>query len=226
MIIIIIFIVNWTLRKKLQSNCIHNSNIFIQETAFENVVWKMSAILSRPQYVKSLQCCFRYRVITPLACMRYVPRIMHSTRILIGFVVVWYGRFIIVTSQWSPRRLKSPAYRLFNQPFVQAHIKENVKAPHHRPLWGGDPPTTGGFPDHKGPVTRKMFPFDDIIMFTHNLGNMEPAKLPSPRVIIRGSCPHFPNDPSLVRVLPAVALSVQSTHCSRQPLMPPFVNYD
>ena len=31
-----------------------NSYIFIQENAYENVVWKKAAILSRPQYVNSL----------------------------------------------------------------------------------------------------------------------------------------------------------------------------
>ena len=43
-------------------------------------------------------------------------------------------------------RLKSPASRLFTQPFIRAQIKVNIKAPRHRP------------------VTRKMFPFDDVIM--------------------------------------------------------------
>ena len=32
-----------------------NSNIFTQENAFENVVWKMAAILSRSQCVNSLR---------------------------------------------------------------------------------------------------------------------------------------------------------------------------
>ena len=32
-------------------------------------------------------------------------------------------------------RLKSPTSRLFAQPFVE-HIKENIKAPRHWPLWG------------------------------------------------------------------------------------------
>ena len=41
--------------------------------------------------------------------------------------------------------------RLFIQPFIQAQIKENIKGLRHRPLC-------------KGPVTRKMFPFDDVIM--------------------------------------------------------------
>ena len=29
-----------------------------------------------------------------------------------------------------------PAFRLFGRPFVQAQIKENIKAPRHLPLWG------------------------------------------------------------------------------------------
>ena len=49
-------IINWTLGNKLQSNSIRNSNFFIQENAFDNGVWIMSAILSRPQCVKERQC--------------------------------------------------------------------------------------------------------------------------------------------------------------------------
>ena len=44
-------IVNWTLGNKFQWNLNRNLNIFIQENAFENVVWKMAAMLSRPQCV-------------------------------------------------------------------------------------------------------------------------------------------------------------------------------
>ena len=39
----------WTLRNKLQWNLKQNSHIFSQENAFENIVCKMAAILSRPQ---------------------------------------------------------------------------------------------------------------------------------------------------------------------------------
>ena len=46
-------IVNRTLRNKLQWNRKRNSYTFIQENAFEDVVWKMAAILPRPQCVKS-----------------------------------------------------------------------------------------------------------------------------------------------------------------------------
>ena len=44
-------IVNWTLRNKLQWNFNQNSNIFIQENAFENVICEMTSILSRSQCV-------------------------------------------------------------------------------------------------------------------------------------------------------------------------------
>ena len=38
-------------RSKMPWNINCNLYILIQENAFENVVWKMAAILSRPQYV-------------------------------------------------------------------------------------------------------------------------------------------------------------------------------
>ena len=43
---------------------------------------------------------------------------------------------ITVTSQWARWRLKSPASSLFTQLFIQAQIKENIKAPRHWPLCG------------------------------------------------------------------------------------------
>ena len=47
-------IVIWTRTNTFQLNCNRNSNIFIQENAFQNVAWKMLAILSRPQCVKCM----------------------------------------------------------------------------------------------------------------------------------------------------------------------------
>ena len=44
----------------------------------------------------------------------------------------------------------------------QTQIKENIKAPRHWPLCGEFTGTVNS--PHKGPVTRKMFPFDDVIM--------------------------------------------------------------
>ena len=71
------------------------------------------------------------------------------------------GYFITVISWWARWRLKSPFSRLLTQSFIHAQIKENITASlafvrgiHRGPL---NPP-------HKGSVTRKLFPFDDVIM--------------------------------------------------------------
>ena len=45
--------VNWTIESKFQWNLNWNWSIFIKENAFENVGWKMSAILSRPRCVNA-----------------------------------------------------------------------------------------------------------------------------------------------------------------------------
>ena len=55
---------------------------------------------------------------------------------------------------------------------IQAQIKENIKAPRHWSLRGeftGDQWISRTNP-HKGPVTRKMFPFDCVIMWAHTIG--------------------------------------------------------
>ena len=53
--------------------------------------------------------------------------------------------------------------RLFVQPFVKAQIKENVKALPHWLLWGEFTSS------HKGPITRKMFPIEDVIVIWHDV---------------------------------------------------------
>ena len=64
-------------------------------------------------------------------------------------------------------RLKSPASRLFAQPFVQALIKVNIKVPRHWPVWGEFKWPVNS--PHIGPVKRNMFPFDDVIMVKEGL---------------------------------------------------------
>ena len=63
-------------------------------------------------------------------CMQYVTHI---------FTLIWCNQ-----AEWARWRLKSPASRLFTQPFIQVQIKENIKAPHHRPL-DGNLSVTGEF---------------------------------------------------------------------------------
>ena len=69
------------------------------------------------------------------------------------FQLRWSGG--IMTSQWAQMRLKSPALRLFTQPFVPAQIKENIKAPRHWPL-------RGEFPAQRASKSENV-PFDDVI---------------------------------------------------------------
>ena len=75
--------------------------------------------------------CFAFQTRLPLCHM-------HPNRILVS--MIWYTddleSSITVTSLWARWRLKSQASRLLAQSFVQAQIKENVKAPRHWPLWG------------------------------------------------------------------------------------------
>ena len=60
--------------------------------------------------------------------------------------------------QWY---LKSTVSWLFTQLFVQAQIKKPPKL-HFTSLYEGNPLVDS---PHKGPVTQKMFPYDDIIMY-------------------------------------------------------------
>ena len=57
--------------------------------------------------------------------------------------------YITMTSWWARWGPKSPASRLFTQPFVDSQIKEYIKAPRHWSLCKGNSPVTGDFPAQK-----------------------------------------------------------------------------
>ena len=72
---------------------------------------------------------------------------------------------ITITSKWARWCLKSPASRLFTQPFIQGAGQRKhqssvsltfVRGIHWSPMNSL----------HKGPVTRKLFPFDDVTMIS------------------------------------------------------------
>ena len=66
----------------------------------------------------------------------------------ITYLAYWFRSCLTittVTSQWARWRLKSPASPLFTQPFIQAQIKENIKALRHW-LCAEKTPETGEFP--------------------------------------------------------------------------------
>ena len=51
---------------------------------------------------------------------------------------------------------------VYSTVYSKVQIKENIKAPRHWPLWWE---FTGNIPRTKGPVTRKTFPLDDVIVW-------------------------------------------------------------
>ena len=82
------------------------------------------------------------------------------------FFCIFSGIYCI-TIQWRHNERDGdsnhrPHDCLLNRLF-KTQIKENIKAPSHWPLWGEFTGWSVNSP-HKGPVTRKMFPFDDVII--------------------------------------------------------------
>ena len=79
---------------------------------------------------------------------------------------------ITVTSQRVRRCLKSPASRLFTEPFVQVQIKGNIKALCHWSLWGE---FTG---DWKFPAKRTSNAENVSILWRHHEAQVLIASLP------------------------------------------------
>ena len=79
------------------------------------------------------------------------------------------GLVIMVTSYWARWRLKSLALPLFTQPFIQGQIKRKHQSSGSQAFVRGIHRWPVNSP-HKWPVTRKMFPFDDVIMSWRNTG--------------------------------------------------------
>ena len=75
----------------------------------------------------------------------------------------WLTVFITVTSKWARWRLRSPASRQLTQPLntgaYERKHQSSLSLGFVREIfqWPANSP-------HKGPVTRKMFPFDDVIV--------------------------------------------------------------
>ena len=71
--------------------------------------------------------------------------------------------YLQLIKKWSSRHLNSPVPLLFVSHFIQANIKENTKAPHHCPFARGIH-WWAGVSLHKGPVMRKTFPYNNVMM--------------------------------------------------------------
>ena len=140
-------------------NCFHiergnSRKLYLQDSKWQVLSWQ-HIHLHFVDIIKLLLLIFRIFV-QPSVCE--ISRQLVTTDINL---LNWSDpeSHIPVTSQCVQWRLKLLASRLFTQPFVQ--IEENIKAPRHWPLWGHF--TRQRWIPH-GPLTRKMSPFDDVIM--------------------------------------------------------------
>ena len=74
---------------------------------------------------------FLFYQITPVCGSWYQAIMIHVSRLAFIRTI---NSAITMTSSWARWRLESPASRLFTQAFIQAQIKENIKALRHWPL--------------------------------------------------------------------------------------------
>ena len=89
-----------------------------------------------------------------------------STRLVTYPCAGWlrhWGLHITMTSWWARWRLKSAASWLFTQPFIQGADQRKHKSSGSLAFVRGIHRSPVNSP-HKRPVTRKMLPFDDVIM--------------------------------------------------------------
>ena len=125
-------IVIWTLRNKLQWSCNQNTKIFVHENASENIACEMAAILSKGKCVKwwenmLLRAFMNSYLYGYCLIWRHLSDQHHRHGVTWSiFPVPFFRTIITVTSLEGRWPLKSPAFRLFAQPFVQEQTKENI----------------------------------------------------------------------------------------------------
>ena len=130
-------IANWTLRNKLQWNLNHNTKLFIHENAFKYIVCEMTTILSGWRWVNFI--IWMVLCHSDVTQRHYRDVIMSAMASQITSLTIVYST---VYSGADQRKHQSPA----SLAFVSGVHRWPVNSP------------------HKGPVTRKMFPFDHVIM--------------------------------------------------------------
>ena len=111
---------NWTLRKKLLWNFNQNSNILIQEKAFESVVCKMAAILSQPPWINRAPCCPWRWILTTCALV-----VLRSNRKCI-YIYIYFCVFPRINSTWQnwmiPSASKLPSFSTQRAKYVERAV--------------------------------------------------------------------------------------------------------
>ena len=139
------------LRSNLKFN--RNSNIFIQENAFESDVCETAAILSRPQCVRAGRAHGDSLSIWPWVTRHHCDVIMDAWASQITSLTIVYS-----TAHSGPDQRKQQSSA--SLAFVRGIHQWLVNSP------------------YKWPVTRKMFPFDDVIMLGYLQSVMQTITVP------------------------------------------------
>ena len=174
-------IVRWTIGSRFQWDYSQCDQTFYQEHVFENVVCKMSAILLRPQSVKSYptftMCCMIWSIHPshfrlPIVICKYV-----GMRVTCLCVVcqVWHPGWTMDLQRWNPRTdhyddviMGTIASQITSLTIVYSALYSGADQSKHQSsaslafVWRIHRGPVNS--PHKWPVTRKMSPFDDVIM--------------------------------------------------------------
>ena len=148
------------------------------------------------------------------ALIQYNLLSLRSLMIFLIFLLQHYND-VIMTNMAS----KTPASRFFTQSFIQTQIKENIKAPRHWPLCGKSPGPVNSPVNspHKGPVTRKMFSFHDVIM--NNAGNSQMDLIMLRKHCIRAGLYNHYHDMNVVTTTTVTVMSLlEAPYLTEAPL--------
>ena len=104
-------IVNWTLRNKLQWNVNGNSNIFIEENTFENVICKKMSLSSWPQCVNKKH----------VSLLTWCPHMRLWAAIMTDFIPDAQTLLIVVQGVLCSRPANSAACRVGAWPSMAWH---------------------------------------------------------------------------------------------------------
>ena len=149
-------IVNYTVKNKSKRKLIQNSNFVVEKNAFENVVCEVVGSLFRPYCVEyhitsdtftDITCAVAQDSHGYLAiCPRQGNGSIHYNDVIMNVMASQITSVAIVCSTVYSGADQRKHQSSGSLAFVRGIQRSPVNSP------------------HKGPVTRKLFPFDDVIM--------------------------------------------------------------
>ena len=150
---------NYICKKCKEKSNLSTDQSSIQSLLNYNCVWSANGFLVFASLFDSVMATMD----EDLRCVRqgviYCPFQLHP------FVYAQLCKHLVLKSsiQWRHNQRDGVSnHPLFPQPFIQAQIKGNIKATRHLPLCAEF--TSDRWIPRRWPVTRKMCPFDDVIM--------------------------------------------------------------